>query len=169
MAKIQLQIRLLACVLTTSIKLLVLLHAPNENISKEEFNKNIDQMLEYTEFNGWFYGTSRAGLDESKINICVLNIAGAQKISTIEDIKLLPIFLSVTSEVSLLRQLSREENPNVKEILRRYYADNKDFDFEIDPLPNIETMTVWNMWPGDADTIANYIVKYGQEYLIKDA
>lgn len=85
-------------------------------------------MLEATEFNGWFYGTDVKSLSDQKINIGVFNPAGIEAMSTIEGIKVIPIYVDVKDKTRLLRQLNREENPNVHEIIRRFKTDIEDFD-----------------------------------------
>jgi guanylate kinase len=37
------------------------------------------------------------------------------------------VFISASSKTRLLRQLNREDNPDVEEIIRRYGADEADF------------------------------------------
>ena len=43
--------------------------------------------------------------------------------------KVYPYIVSATPKTRLLRQLKREDNPNVDEIIRRYETDKKDFEF----------------------------------------
>lgn len=85
-------------------------------------------MLEATEFNGWFYGTDVKSLSDRKINVGVFNPAGIEAMFAIEGIKVIPIYVDVKDKTRLLRQLNREENPNVHEIIRRFKTDIEDFD-----------------------------------------
>lgn len=97
------------------------------------------EMLEATCFNNWFYGTALQSLDESVINIGVFNPAGIEALlsSPIVDVTVYRVCASEKNR--LLRQLNREENPNVREIIRRFKADDEDFfdlEFEYVELKN---------------------------------
>lgn len=83
-------------------------------------------MLEYTEFNNWYYGTSIDSLDKNKINIGVFNPDGVKNLLT-KDCNLLIFWIDASDKTRLLRQLNRENEPNVKEIIRRFNTDEKDF------------------------------------------
>lgn len=97
-------------------------------ISQEEFtNKTLnDEMLEATCFRDWWYGTPRTSLKEDKINVGVFNINGLECLEESKD-DILPIYISATDKTRLIRQLTREENPDCDEILRRFQTDKKDF------------------------------------------
>lgn len=99
------------------------------------------EMLESTEFNGWYYGTSKSSLSEDKINIGVFNPAGVRSLMQIPDIDLTVYYVRASDKVRLIRQLNREENPDVEEIIRRFSADKQDFEvlYDIDfiNLPNV--------------------------------
>lgn len=103
----------------------------NYNFLTEEdfFNqiKNGD-FIEYCVFNGWFYGTRVQDLDPNKINIGVFNPAGIEKLLQIQQIDLTVFWIYADPKIRLLRQLNREENPNVDEIIRRYNTDKEDFE-----------------------------------------
>ena len=46
-----------------------------------------------------------------------------------------PIIITVSDKVRLIRSLSREDNPDCKEICRRYLADTKDYSYtDVDPM-----------------------------------
>lgn len=97
------------------------------------------KMLEYTEFRKWYYGTGIDDLDPDKINIGVFNPAGARALLAREDLEVLVIYIKATAKSRLLRQLLREEHPDVNEIVRRYLADEADFntiDFPYEELWN---------------------------------
>ena len=97
--------------------------------SNEEFAELVanGKMLESTCFNNWFYGTSLAGLDENKINIGVFNPAGIDALDRNPDVDCWVYYILATPKTRLLRQLNREENPDVFEIIRRFQTDNEDF------------------------------------------
>ena len=85
------------------------------------------RMLEYTKFNNWMYGTALDSLSIEKTNIGVFNPAGIISLMNRPDIDLYVIYITATDKERLIRQLTREENPDVREILRRYDADEDDF------------------------------------------
>lgn len=110
-------------------------------LSNGDFAKKVVsmEMLEATCFNNWFYGTSIDSLDETKVNIGVFNPDGIDALleSPMVDVKV--YYIQVTEKNRLLRQLNREENPNVSEIIRRFKTDQEDFfdlGFEYIPLLN---------------------------------
>ena len=84
-------------------------------------------LIEYTIFRDWWYGTSIHHLSKDKINIGVFNINGIEKILKNEKIDCLPIYIKVFPKIRLLRQLQREINPDCDEIIRRYLTDKEDF------------------------------------------
>ena len=98
-------------------------------VSNDQFLTLIDEnkMLETTCFNNWYYGTSIDSLSDSKVNIGVFNPDGI--ISLLEDnrIELEIHYITAKGKTRLIRQLNREENPNVDEIIRRYSADEIQF------------------------------------------
>lgn len=98
-------------------------------LTNEEFaNKVLNgDMLETTFFNGWAYGASIDALKENKINIGVFNPDGIQILEEDNRIDLKVIYLQVSPKERLIRQLTRETNPNIDEIFRRYQTDNSDF------------------------------------------
>lgn len=110
-------------------------------------------MLEATEFNGWHYGTSKSSLSKGKINIGVFNPAGIYCLMEDSSIKLDVYYIDATDKNRLLRQLSREENPNVKEIIRRFSADEDNF-LDID---DIDYTLIYNNDKKQLDT-ASYLI-----------
>lgn len=84
-------------------------------------------MLEATSFRGWYYGTSIEELSTRLINIGVFNIDGLDILSTDDRLELYPIFIEARDKTRILRQLNREHDPDVHEIVRRFTADEKDF------------------------------------------
>lgn len=98
-------------------------------LSEEEFISSIknNTMLEYTQFNGWYYGTSKELLVATP-NIGVFNPAGIKNLLQYQnEIDLKVFYIYVNGKERLLRQLNREENPNINEIIRRYSTDQQDF------------------------------------------
>lgn len=85
------------------------------------------EFLEVTNFNGWFYGTPTSSLVEDKVNIGVFNPAGLRSLSVSPQVSLAIVYVKADDKIRLLRQLNRENNPDVKEIIRRFSADEDDF------------------------------------------
>lgn len=94
-------------------------------LTEEEFNNSI--MFESTCFNNWYYGTPESSLSQDKINIGVFNIQGIYQLRKSPEVSLLVYRLKCKDKTRLIRQLNREENPNVNEIIRRYGKDKEDF------------------------------------------
>ena len=100
-------------------------------------------MLEATYFNGWHYGTMRSSLQEG-INVGVFNPEGLDCLAEmpIDGVKVLGYLLECDDKERLLRQLNRESDPDVHEIIRRFMADEEDF-ADIDD--NLEVL-INNSW-----------------------
>lgn len=100
-------------------------------LSQEEFTKKLldGDLLEATEFNDWFYGTLKSDLVDCGINIGVFNPEGYERLTEFynEDIYVIGFYIKCNDKERLLRQLNREESPDVDEIVRRYKTDKLDF------------------------------------------
>lgn len=86
-----------------------------------------NEMLEYTKFNDWYYGTMKEALSTEKVNIGVFNPAGIRELSKNSNIDLSIVWVHTSDKERLLRQLYREDCPNVDEIIRRFQTDKEDF------------------------------------------
>lgn len=86
-----------------------------------------NEMVEWTVFNGWGYGTPISSLVENKVNIGVFNPAGLRSLSASPQVHLAIVQIVAEDKTRLLRQLNREMSPNVKEIIRRFNTDEEDF------------------------------------------
>lgn len=115
------------------------------------------RMLEVTNFRGWSYGTSIDGLKEDTINVGVFNPAGIDKITSLEDI-VDPYVILVTCDdkTRLLRQLNREEHPDVQEIIRRFGTDEEDFQ---DVIKDFSPKIVENQKNTNMDILAQQVVQ----------
>lgn len=119
--------------------------------SPEHFIKKIqdNEMLEHTIFNNWYYGTGFESVDENRINIGVFNPAGIRSLLAREDCNVLVLWIKTDDKTRLLRQLNREDNPDVREVIRRFQADYNDFDnieYRFISLPNDhEEDLMWNV------------------------
>lgn len=85
------------------------------------------EMLESCVFNNWFYGTSYDSVKKDCINIGVFNPEGIKSLIRRKDCNLCVFWIRTDDKTRLLRQLNREEHPDVEEIIRRYSTDKKDF------------------------------------------
>ena len=101
-------------------------------ITDKEFYKAADngEMLEISEFNHWNYGTRESDIFDG-INVGVFNPEGLDSLADYEsksnDIKIYNYYLHCDDKIRMLRLLNREENPDVKEIIRRWKTDDQDF------------------------------------------
>lgn len=98
-------------------------------ITIKDFEQYIvkDEMLEFTIFNNWYYGTPIDELKTDKINVGVFNPCGIKSLLYHNNIDVLPVWIQTNDKIRLLRSLNREQNPNCEEICRRFLADKKDF------------------------------------------
>lgn len=99
-------------------------------ITNKDFIQKVlnGDMLEATEFNGWHYGTMKSSLANG-INIGVFNPEGFDCLTQIpiKDVHVIGFYIKCNDKERLLRQLNREQNPDIKEIIRRYSTDEMDF------------------------------------------
>lgn len=100
-------------------------------ITPEVFSQRLlgGLMLEATLFNDWAYGTAWDALRINDINIGVFNPAGIDALLENKNIDLKVFYIYADDKVRLMRQLNREKDPDCKEIIRRFQADEKDFAF----------------------------------------
>lgn len=104
-------------------------------MSKDHFfqlEKN-NLLLEKTCFNNWWYGTLKTVLHEELINIGIFNIASIRQLLQNDEVEVLPIYIYRHDKDRLLGSINREKEPNLKEVCRRFLADEEDFshiDFE---------------------------------------
>ena len=85
------------------------------------------RFLETASFNGWHYGTRYEDLDPNNTNVGVFNPTGLKSLAAQDDIDLTIVYVKASDKTRLLRQLNREEEPNVHEIIRRFGTDEADF------------------------------------------
>ena len=98
-------------------------------VTIEQFTEKVlsGDMLEADDFNNWFYGTQISALNKNKVNVGVFTPNGVEALAQDGRIDLKVIYIDADDKQRLLRSLNRETNPNVAEICRRYFADEKDF------------------------------------------
>lgn len=100
-------------------------------LTDEEFLRKKDngEMLETADFRGWHYGTSYDNLNENKVNIGVYNPTGYMSLLDNDNVEVYGIMVNCSNKERVIRQLNREEHPDVDEIIRRYSTDKADFDY----------------------------------------
>lgn len=101
-------------------------------LSKNEFIEGLlnDEFFEDTTFRGWYYGTRYKDLSTTKVNIGIFNFKGIVNLladSRNDNIDVDIIYIDVDDKERLMRQLNRENIPDVHEIIRRFGADEEDF------------------------------------------
>ena len=111
------------------------------------------EMLECTTFNDWHYGTSIDALRKDKVNVGVFNIAGIEFMLEQPDLDITIVYVNVPAKERLMRQLNRETNPDVDEIVRRYGTDLKDFK----KLNSYHHIVIDNLTTQDLDKAVNTI------------
>lgn len=131
-------------------------------LTNEEFAKKVlnGEMLEAVCFNNWYYGTDRTTLLPG-INVGVFNPEGydcfLESAKIDPELTVIGFYVEVDDKIRMMRQLTRETDPDVKEICRRYFADLEDFD-DIDYL-NLKKVSNDNL-----DDL-NYTTRYIQEFV----
>lgn len=110
-------------------------------LTPEQFGDKVlhDEMLEATCFNDWFYGTSYESLRSDVVNVGVFNPTGIESLLGRPDVEVQVYYVTAPAKSRLIRQLNREQDPDVDEIIRRYRTDETDFadlDFPYTVLPN---------------------------------
>lgn len=142
-------------------------------LSLEEFAHRdiMGEMIEVAKFREWFYGTSFRDLSEDKINIGVFNPVGVYALMQREDVDFYVVQVEASAKTRLLRSLTREDNPDVDEIVRRYLADREDFEvfstvYEPDYI--IEN-DVSGISPGLVERAAREIVLLAQRHWAEEA
>lgn len=87
-----------------------------------------NQMFEATVFNEWCYGTGIESVKEGAINVGVFNPEGAEILLHDKRVNLIIVYIHADDKIRLIRQLNREANPDIDEIIRRYKTDKLDFE-----------------------------------------
>lgn len=143
-------------------------------LSLEEFARKDmieEKMIEITKFREWYYGTSVEDLSLDEINIGVFNPAGIYALMQQEDVDLYIVQIVASDKTRLLRSLTREDNPDVDEIVRRYLADKEDFEVfstVCEPDYIIEN-DMEGISPGLVERAAREVVPCAQRHWAKEA
>lgn len=92
-----------------------------------------------SEYRGWYYGINAGAVSTIKPNIVILDIQQIRDLLKKEEVDLTLFKITASPKTRMLRQLNREENPDVDEINRRYEADKIEYasiDFDYVELRN---------------------------------
>ena len=133
-------------------------------LSSDEFRERLfnGDMLEATVFRGWSYGTAFSALNENTINLGVFNPAGVERLLDYPEVDVCIIEIAADDKMRLLRQLNREHNPDVNEIVRRFGTDEEDFDdFHKEVVDN--RYTIMNS-TNETTTVVNNLILCIQEH-----
>ena len=139
--------------------------------NNEEFNSMIDanEFVQYTSFRDWNYGVEGRALDNcsSKDIIMVLSpkalLSLAHGISK-EEYKIIPVYISCGDRTRLKRGLDRDSD--VKELIRRFMADNEDFEGVVDYILEQGGFVIYNDFDSidyAVDVLEMSIKKYSSE------
>lgn len=116
-------------------------------LTVDQFTEKVlnGDMLEATEFNNWHYGTALSSLSTDKVNVGVFNPEGIRCLMEDNFVDLTTYYVVASDKERLIRQLNREEHPDIQEIIRRFSADEKDFE----DLEDIDYQVIINQDAGD--------------------
>lgn len=98
-------------------------------LTESEFHNKInnEDYLEYSSFNGWFYGTNKQSIIPNSINIGIFNIDGMSSLANYQaDFEIICVYLKCGLIQRLIRSYDREQKFKI-EYIRRVYADYYDF------------------------------------------
>lgn len=98
-------------------------------LTENEFNYKIKNKayLEYSSFNGWFYGTDKLAIIPNSINIGIFNLDGMSSLANYQDsFEIICVYLKCGLIQRLVRSYNRERKFKI-EYIRRAHADHCDF------------------------------------------
>lgn len=135
----------------------------------EQFGDRVlhNEMLECTVHNDWFYGTSYESVRSDCINIGVFNPTAIESLLIRGDVDLAIIRVYASDKTRMLRQLNREENPDVFEINRRFKSDWVDFADVDDDFSHFNYFRVKNE-DGDINIPAEQVLSFLGSWLPQD-
>lgn len=98
-------------------------------LTEEDFHNKINERkyLEYTSFNGWYYGTSFDTILNDCVNIGVFNVSGISSLTSyLDNYHIICIYLKCNLYQRIKRSIYREHKLKI-EYFRRAYTDFLDF------------------------------------------
>ena len=118
-------------------------------LTPEQFGLKVldGSLLEATSHRDWFYGTAVESLVLSCVNVGVFNPLALNILHEDPRVDLKIYEIAASDKTRMLRQLNREVNPDVDEIVRRYGTDKRDFEeieFPYETLQNETEEDLWN-------------------------
>lgn len=127
-------------------------------LTNEEFAQKImnGDMLEAQVFNGWTYGTAKSSLNSDKWNVGVFNPEGIEDLLESHSLDIRIFYIYAPDKLRVMRQLTREDDPDVNEIVRRFSTDSADFQFLESRFPFVK---LDNIARGDEVQCAEKIAK----------
>ena len=137
----------------------------NEEFARKKAN---GEMLETADFRELHYGTSYDNLNENKVNIGVYNPTGYISLLENNNVEVLGIMIKCSDKERVLRQLNREEHPDVDEIIRRYSTDKVDFQYLLNYLndkKNISQAFVVNDKGSDINEVCKKVDELAKKWL----
>ena len=125
------------------------------------------QILDITIFRDWCYGTPIKSLVKDKINVGVYNPESLEMLLEIPQLDVFPVYINATDKERLMRQLTREQNPDCAEIIRRFGTDKEDFTFilntDIKYIDNPDGKDVTDVIKDIEDTISSWTSNINNE------
>ena len=137
----------------------------NEEFARKKAN---GEMLETADFRDWAYCNSYDNLNENKVNIGVYNPTGYISLLENNNVEVLGIMIKCSDKERVLRQLNREEHPDVDEIIRRYSTDKVDFQYLLNYLndkKNISQAFVVNDKGSDINEVCKKVDELAKKWL----
>ena len=108
-------------------------------ITIQEFEnlKSNGQLLECTEYRGWYYGINSSQIDmkDDRDYLAVIEPHGYRQIKEKLGDKVIGIYITIQDKERILRALNREIKPDVDEVVRRFMSDKdlfKNIELEVD-------------------------------------
>lgn len=131
-------------------------HFLNEN---EFHNKiNLGQYLEYSNFNGWFYGTDKQTILENSVNIGIFNVDGISSLAMYaNEFEIICVYLKCSLYRRLKRSVDREGRFKT-EYLRRAKADYYDFKKIKEILMRFPNLFVYDSYKTSVVAMADHVI-----------
>ena len=94
---------------------------------QKDIMENTEKYLEVGIFNTFIYATHADEL-RSDVNIGSYDVEAVDQLLQNQEINVIPVYVWAPAKLRMIRQLSRETDPDIDEICRRYFADKKKYD-----------------------------------------
>lgn len=98
----------------------------SEDMTEKILNEDQD-FLEIGVFNNWIYATPIENVQDGwNITTCDVDAVN-QMLSNMNEIEIYPVYIYASDKTRILRALNREQDPDIKEIARRFLSDDEDY------------------------------------------